>query len=96
MLSTMETRLEELTVSCEEMRRQGSGLENAVAEARERLEKETAEQDRLSATLQEARAGLEAADAEVIEARAAYDRKLAEMRDMESRMNPAEPPICCL
>ena len=85
MLSTMETRLEELTVSCEEMRTQGSGLENAVAEARERLEKETAEQDRLSATLQEARAGLEAADAEVIEARAAYDRKLAEMRDMESR-----------
>ena len=85
MLSTMETRLEELTVSCEEMRAQGSGLENAVADARMRLEKETAEQDRLSATLQEARAGLEAADAEVIEARAAYDRKLAEMRDMESR-----------
>ena len=85
MLSTMETRLEELTVSCGEMREQGGGLENAVADARSRLDRETAEQDRLSASLQEARAGLEAADAEVIEARAAYDRKLAEMRDMESR-----------
>ncbi|MCR5566972.1 MAG: chromosome segregation protein SMC [Clostridiales bacterium] len=85
MLTTMESRLEELTVSCEEMRREGAGLEAAVSDARARLEKETAEQDRLSASLQEARAGLEAADAEVIDARAAYDRKLAEMRDMESR-----------
>ncbi len=85
MLSAMETRLEELTVSCGEMQAQGSSLEDTVAQAREKLKKETAEQDRLSASLQEARAGLEAADAEVIEARAAYDRKLAEMRDMESR-----------
>ena len=85
MLTAMENRLEELTVSCGEMRSEGSSLENAVAEARGRLEKETAEQDRLSASLQEARDGLEAADAEVIGARAAYDKKLAEMRDMESR-----------
>ena len=90
MLSTMETRLEEITVSCEEMRAQGSGLETAVAEARMKLEKETAEQDRLSASLQEARAGLEAADAEVIGARAAYDRKLAEMREMEARQKVLE------
>ena len=85
MLSTMETRLEELTVSCGEMRTEGGDLDAAVADARARLEKETAEQDRLSASLREAREGLEAADAEVIEARKAYDLKLAEMRDMESR-----------
>ena len=85
MLTAMESRLEELTVSCGEMREQGGSLESAVAEARAKLEKETAEQDRLSACLEEARAGLEAADTEVIEARAAYDQKLAEMRDMESR-----------
>ncbi len=85
MLGTMETRLEELTVSCEEMRKQEETLGAAVAEARERLEKETAEQERLAASLQEARAGLDAADAEVIGARAAYDRQLAEMREMEAR-----------
>ena len=85
MLTTMETRLEELTVSCGEMRTEGEALDAAVAEARERLERETAEQDRLSGSLQEARAGLEAADAEVIGARAAYDRQLAEMREMEAR-----------
>ena len=85
MLTAMETRLEELTVSCGEMRTQAGDLETAVADARARLEAETAEQDRLSASLQEARAGLETADAEVIGARGAYDRKLAEMRDMESR-----------
>jgi len=85
MLTTMEARLEELTVSCEEMRCRGETLESAVAEAAARLEKETAEQDRLTASLQEARDGLETADAEVIGARAAYDQKLAEMRDMEAR-----------
>ena len=85
MLTTMETRLEELTVSCGEMRKAGEELEAAVADARERLEKETAEQDRLSGSLQEVRADLESADAEVIGARAAYDQKLAEMRDMDSR-----------
>ena len=85
MISTMETRLEELTVSCEEMRRTGETLEAAVEDAKKRLNAETKEQERLAASLQEARAGLDAADAEVIDARAAYDRKLAEMRDMESR-----------
>ena len=85
MIATMETRLEELTVSCEEMRQTGETLETAVTDARQRLDAETAEQDKLAASLREARDGLEAADAEVIDARAAYDRKLAEMRDMESR-----------
>ena len=85
MLATMETRLEELTVSCAEMRETAEGLEAAVKDARQRLNAETAGQDRLAASLQEERARLEAADAEVIEARASYDRKLAEMRDMESR-----------
>ena len=85
MLSTMETRLEELTVSCGEMRKTGEELEAAVKEAQARLEKETAEQDRLSGSLQEVRTSLENADALVIEARAAYDRKLAEMREMEAR-----------
>lgn len=87
MLTTMETRLEELTEACGGMRKAGEELETATGEARERLRQETAEQDRLSASLQEVRAGLETADAEVIDARAAYDRKLAEMRDMESRRN---------
>ena len=90
MLATMETRLQELTVSCEEMRKQGEGLDAAVGEARARLERETAEQERLSASLQEARAGLEAADAEVIGARGAYDRQLAEMREMEARQKILE------
>ncbi len=85
MLATMESRLEELTVSCEEMRKQEDVLNTAVAEARVRLEKETAEQERLSASLQDAREGLETADAEVISARAAYDHQLAEMREMEAR-----------
>ena len=83
MLNAMESRLEEVTASCEVMRTEGESLTAAVTEARERLEKETAEQDRLAASLQEARAGLETADAEVIGARAAYDKKLAEMREMD-------------
>ena len=85
MLTTMETRLGELTESCAEMRGTAEDLEAAVKDARERLAAETAEQNRLAESLQEERARLGAADAEVIEARASYDRKLAEMRDMESR-----------
>ena len=85
MLNAMESRLEEVTASCEVMRTEGESLAAAVTEARERLERETAEQDRLAASLQEARAGLETADAEVIGARAAYDKKLAEMREMDAR-----------
>ena len=85
MLTTMQNRLDELTISCEEMRKQAETLEAAVEEARGRLDRETAEQDRLAAALQETRAGLEASDAAVISARAAYDQKLAEMRELEAR-----------
>ena len=90
MLNAMETRLQEITVSCEEMRKEETDLAAAVTDAHGRLEKETAEQDRLSASLQEARTGLETADAEVISARAAYDTKLAEMREMEARQKILE------
>jgi chromosome segregation protein len=85
MLATMENRLDELTVSCEEMRKQGETLDAAVEDARIRLDRETGEQNRLAAALQETRAGLDAADAEVIGARAAYDKKLTEMRELEAR-----------
>ena len=89
MLATMETRLEELTVSCAEMRETAEGLEAAVKDARQRLNAETAGQDRLAASLQEERARLETADAEVIEARASYDRKLLDemSREMEGYSN---------
>ena len=90
MLTTMETRLEELTVSCGEMRQQGEELDGGVREARGRLEAETARQEELAASLRDARAGLEEADAEVIGAREAYDRKLAEMREMEARQKILE------
>ena len=85
MLTTMETRMEEVTVSLEDMRREDTGLEQAVADAGERLKKERAEQDRLNQALAETRQELEAADAEVIRARNRYDEKLAELRNMESR-----------
>ena len=85
MLSTMETRLEEITAACGEMKETGAALESAAGEARERLRRETEEQERLAAGVSDARAQLEAADASVIEARREYDAKLAEMRDMESR-----------
>ena len=85
MLTTMETRLEELTVSCGEMRTAGEALAAAVTEAEERLRTETESQDRLGEALRETREALDAADAGVIGAREAYDKKLAEMRDMESR-----------
>ena len=81
----MEDRLKEISVTCGEMRAAGEALEQAVTDAKARLKKETEEQDRLAETLRETREQLEAADAAVIEARKEYDRKLAEMRDMDSR-----------
>ena len=85
MLATMETRLQEVTAGCEEMRNAGTELERNVEDAKKRLDEETGEQDRLSGALRETREQLDAADAAVIEARKQYDVKLAEMRDMESR-----------
>ncbi len=87
MRTAMDARLQEITVSCEEMKKAGASLEAAVEEAKKQLQAETEAQDRLSASLQETREKLDAADASVIAARQAYDKKLAEMRDMESRRN---------
>ena len=85
MLGTMDTRLKEITVTCGEMKKESETLEQAAAEARTRLKKETEEQDRLAEALKETREQLEAADAALIDARKQYDQKLAEMRDMDSR-----------
>ena len=85
MLTTMEERLQEVTVSCEAMKRAGADLDGTVTEARERLRAEQEKQEALAKSVQEAREQLEAADASVIQARKDYDEKLAEMRDMESR-----------
>ena len=85
MLSTMESRLKEITDSCSQMSREALEKEKAVTEAQmllareENLQKEKAEQ------WQESVDRLNRSDAAVIEARQSYDRKLAEMRDMESR-----------
>ena len=85
MLSTMEDRLREITVSCEAMKRAGTDLDDTVQEARERLKAEQDVRNGLEQGVREAREKLEAADASVIQARRKYDEKLAEMRDMESR-----------
>ena len=85
MLQTMESRQEEITASCRAMKNEEAGLEEAVREARKRLEAEQAEQTRLEEALRKVRETLEAADAAVIEARHRYDEKLKDMRDMESR-----------
>ena len=90
MLGTMDARLKEITDTCGEMRAAAASLESNIAEARKRLRKETEEQDRLTGALRETREKLDAADAAVIEARKEYDRKLAEMRDMESRRSMLE------
>ena len=85
MLTTMEERLQEVTVTCEAMKRAGTDLDEAVKEAREKLQAEQEKQENLGKLVQDAREKLEAADASVIKARKDYDEKLAEMRDMESR-----------
>ena len=85
MLGTMDARLKEITVTCGEMREESGTLEKTAADARTRLKEETEAQDRLAETLRETREQLDAADASLIEARKQYDRKLAEMRDMDSR-----------
>ena len=85
MLSAMESRLEEVTASCQEMRRESAEKDQAVETARQMLEREEALQREKTEAWQETTAQLNRADALVIEARQAYDRKLAELRDMESR-----------
>ena len=85
MLSTMENRLSELNVSQAEMETAGSEKEQAVLQAREMLEAEEHRQEECAAAYDRTRQALDRADTAVIEARQKYDRKLAEMRDMQSR-----------
>ena len=85
MLGTMDARLKEITAASGDMRTARETLEQAVTEAGTRLKEETAEQNRLAETLRETREQLEAADAALTEAREQYDRKLAEMRNMDAR-----------
>ena len=85
MLSTMEARLAEVTATCEEMRREGLHLEDQASEARRMLSAEERKQQELEEALQGVRASLEEADARVISARQAYDQRLSELREAESR-----------
>ncbi|MBQ9210941.1 MAG: chromosome segregation protein SMC [Clostridia bacterium] len=85
MYGTMETRLAEITASCEEMRREAIEKEEAVQIARRQLTQEEELQAEKTQAWQALTDRLSQADAAVIQARQQYDRKLAEMRDMESR-----------
>ena len=85
MLGSMESRLSELNGSRDEMESVRNELEQAVRQAQEMLETEQHCQTDLAEAYDQKRNALERADADVIEARSRYDRKLAEMRDMESR-----------
>ena len=85
MLSTMETRLGEISVSCEQMKREAAEKDGAVAAAAAELAREEALRQEKADQWQDAVDRLNRSDADVIEARQRYDRKLAEMRDMESR-----------
>ena len=85
MLSTMGSRLEEITVSCGEMEKEAEQLALAVEEAKTLLAEEEDLRQRKNEAWQRKVEELNRKDADVIEARGKYDRKLAEMRDMESR-----------
>jgi len=85
MLTAMETRLRELTETCAGMREESGEKDQAVLGAREQLRAEEALQTERAEAYRAAAAALEQSDAEVISARQRYDRRLTEMRDMESR-----------
>ncbi|MBQ3705378.1 MAG: chromosome segregation protein SMC [Clostridia bacterium] len=85
MFSTMESRLQEITVTCGELSREAREKEDAVWAARELLHREEDGQKQLTEAWQDSVNRLNEADAAVIRARQEYDRKLAEMRDMGSR-----------
>ena len=85
MLTAMETRLTELTATCAEMRETGGEKDLAVSIAGQQLRAEESRQSEMAEAYQATVAALERSDAAVIGARQRYDRKLAEMRDMESR-----------
>ncbi|MCR4876685.1 MAG: chromosome segregation protein SMC [Clostridiales bacterium] len=85
MFSTMETRLEEVTVTCGEMKQEAREKEEAVRTAQALLTGEESLCQEKNRLWQESVSRLNQADADVIQARQEYDRKLAELRDMESR-----------
>ena len=85
MLATMGSRLEEITASCGEMEKEAEALARAAEEAKALLAGEEALQQEKSDVWQRTVEELNRKDQDVIEARRMYDRKLAEMRDMESR-----------
>ena len=85
MFASMESRLEEITASCADMRQEAGVKEAAVQAARELLAQEEALQKEKGDAWQDRVNRLNAADEAVIQARQQYDRKLAEMRDMGSR-----------
>ncbi len=85
MLSNMESRLTEINASREEMASAEEQLDEEARRAEALLQEEKDKQTALTAAWEQARDELALADSSVIEARQKYDRKLAEMRDMESR-----------
>ncbi len=85
MLSTMEARMGELTETVGRMREEGGEKDEAVSTARAQLRDEEKKNEALAAAYQETVRALDRADGDVIAARQHYDRKLAEMRDMEAR-----------
>ena len=85
MHASMESRLAEITESVAQMHREAAEKEAAVQDAQRMLEAEENLQREKTEAWQESVSRLNAADAEVIQARRQYDQKLAEMRDMESR-----------
>ncbi len=85
MATTMEERLQEITVSLEGMKRAGESLGDAVRDACARLRTEEEKQKQLEENVRETREKLEAADASVIQARKDFDEKMAEIRDQGAR-----------
>ena len=85
MLSTMESRLGEVTVSCENMREEAREKEDAVLEARRMLAAEEKLQAEKTAEWQALTEELNRADGDVIQAREGYDRRMAETKEKETR-----------
>ena len=85
MYSAMESRLEEITASWEEMEQERHRKEESVQAARELLAREEALREERNLAWQDSVSRLNRADEAVILARKMYDRKVAEIRDMGSR-----------
>ena len=85
MLATMESRLEEISGTCEAMKSEETEKDRALQAALGMLEQEEKRQAELADSLGSIRKELEEADASVLTVREAYDRRLAEARDTESR-----------